>query len=186
YRTDFFPGLGGMLTSELWAEVRSRWPSGYWDEFMRRPDVRKGRHCLRPEISRSYTFGEEGQSQGQYFAAHLSRIKLNTDFVDFLSDTTRPLRHVENEETFDRWLINEMSSCVKVTLAAFDGELAEGQRKCLRIEYRDSMYHVFASRFGLMPDEKEGIRRTAYKGVLIFYFQKHRIFLYDTWPTSFS
>ncbi|KAF4690769.1 mannosyl (alpha-1,3-)-glycoprotein beta-1,2-N-acetylglucosaminyltransferase [Perkinsus olseni] len=164
YRTDFFPGLGWMLTSELWAEVRSRWPSGYWDEFMRRPDVRKGRHCLRPEISRSYTFGEEGQSQGQYFAAHLSRIKLNTDFVDFLSDTARPLRHVENEETFDRWLMNEMSSCVKVTLAAFDGELAGGQGKCLRIEYRDSMYHVFASRFGLMPDEKEGIRRTAYKG----------------------
>ncbi|KAF4739934.1 mannosyl (alpha-1,3-)-glycoprotein beta-1,2-N-acetylglucosaminyltransferase, partial [Perkinsus olseni] len=138
YRTDFFPGLGWMLRSELWAEVRSRWPSGYWDEFMRRPDVRKGRHCLRPEISRSYTFGEEGQSQGQYFAAHLSRIKLNTDYVDFLSDTARPLRHVENEETFDRWLMNEMSSCVKVTLAAFDGELAGGQRKCLRIEYRDS------------------------------------------------
>lgn len=56
-----------MLTADLWNEVKSRWPSGYahvrhshwyvyllsyWDEFMRRPDVRKGRHCLRPEISR--------------------------------------------------------------------------------------------------------------------------------------
>ncbi len=70
----------------------------YWDEYMRRPDVRKNRHCIRhpngqyddacqeswlfltcspcklpatganqlgrPEISRSFTFGEEGVSGG--------------------------------------------------------------------------------------------------------------------------
>jgi hypothetical protein len=52
YRTDFFPGLGWMLTDELFAEVEPSWPDAYWDEYMRRPDVRKGRHCLRPEINR--------------------------------------------------------------------------------------------------------------------------------------
>ncbi|EER11832.1 alpha-1,3-mannosyl-glycoprotein beta-1, 2-n-acetylglucosaminyltransferase, putative, partial [Perkinsus marinus ATCC 50983] len=108
YRSEFFPGLGWMLTADLWDEVKSRWPSGYWDEFMRRPDVRKGRHCLRPEISRSYTFGEEGQSQGQYFAAHLSRIKLNTERIDFVANAPRLLHHVRNEELFDQWVINQV------------------------------------------------------------------------------
>lgn len=26
YRTDFFPGLGWMLTRELWAELSVKWP----------------------------------------------------------------------------------------------------------------------------------------------------------------
>ncbi|EER02213.1 alpha-1,3-mannosyl-glycoprotein beta-1, 2-n-acetylglucosaminyltransferase, putative, partial [Perkinsus marinus ATCC 50983] len=132
----------------------------------------------------SYTFGEEGQSQGQYFAAHLSRIKLNTERIDFVANAPRLLHHVRNEELFDQWVINQMTTCVQVTLLTLDGELSSNEGKCFRIEYRDSMYHRFAGRFGLMPDEKEGIRRTAYKGVLIFHYKKHRIFLYDNWPSS--
>ena len=26
YRTDFFPGLGWMLTKDLWAELKPKWP----------------------------------------------------------------------------------------------------------------------------------------------------------------
>merc|ERR1719204_855580 len=37
FRTDFFPGLGWMMQKSMWDEVRDRWPTAYWDEFMRRP-----------------------------------------------------------------------------------------------------------------------------------------------------
>eukprot|EP00442_Polarella_glacialis_P057928 CAMPEP_0115058756 /NCGR_PEP_ID=MMETSP0227-20121206/6531_1 /TAXON_ID=89957 /ORGANISM="Polarella glacialis, Strain CCMP 1383" /LENGTH=123 /DNA_ID=CAMNT_0002443787 /DNA_START=66 /DNA_END=433 /DNA_ORIENTATION=+ len=60
FRTEFFPGLGWMMDKSMWSEVRDRWAVAFWDEFMRRPDVRKGRSCIRPEISRSFTFGEDG------------------------------------------------------------------------------------------------------------------------------
>eukprot|EP00434_Breviolum_minutum_P041988 symbB.v1.2.037358.t1/scaffold5495.1/size26502/3 len=73
YRTDFFPGLGWMLLSSFWNELKGKWPSQYWDDFVRRADNRLERHCLRPEVSRTHTFGEKGVSQGQYYKQLLVR-----------------------------------------------------------------------------------------------------------------
>ena len=52
-RSDFFPGLGWMLTSTLWQELEPIWPSQYWDDWLRGPEVRKGRQIIRPEIPRT-------------------------------------------------------------------------------------------------------------------------------------
>ena len=50
-RSDFFPGLGWMMTRRLWdEELSSKWPQGYWDDWLREPAQRKGRHILRPEV----------------------------------------------------------------------------------------------------------------------------------------
>lgn len=35
----------------------------YWDDWMRRPEQRKDRACIRPEISRTRTFGKIGVSK---------------------------------------------------------------------------------------------------------------------------
>jgi len=83
YRTSFFPGLGWMTTRRVWLELEKDWPDAFWDEWMRLPHVRKGRDCIRPEISRSKTFGEEGSSGGQYYRLYLRTIKLNKGFVPF-------------------------------------------------------------------------------------------------------
>jgi GNT-I family len=45
---------------------------------MRRGDVRRGRQCLRPEVCRTYNFGERGSSAGQFYYRYLVPIKLNT------------------------------------------------------------------------------------------------------------
>ncbi|PIK61152.1 putative alpha-1,3-mannosyl-glycoprotein 2-beta-N-acetylglucosaminyltransferase [Apostichopus japonicus] len=63
YRSDFFPGLGWMMTKKVWQELESKWPTGFWDDWMRHPDQRKDRACIRPEISRTDTFGKEGVSK---------------------------------------------------------------------------------------------------------------------------
>lgn len=63
YRTDFFPGLGWMLTRELWDELGPKWPRSYWDDWVRAPEQRSGRACIRPEISRTRTFGKKGVSK---------------------------------------------------------------------------------------------------------------------------
>jgi len=36
-RSDFFPGLGWMLPRRVWEELGSRWPNGYWDDWLREP-----------------------------------------------------------------------------------------------------------------------------------------------------
>lgn len=51
-RSDFFPGLGWMMNRKLWdTELSSKWPAAYWDDWLREPQQRRGRHILRPEVS---------------------------------------------------------------------------------------------------------------------------------------
>lgn len=52
-RSDFFPGLGWMMTRKLWdMELSSKWPDGWWDDWLREPAQRQSRHILRPEVRR--------------------------------------------------------------------------------------------------------------------------------------
>ena len=41
-RSDFFPGLGWMLTSAVWRTLAPEWPEAYWDDWMRSDAVRRG------------------------------------------------------------------------------------------------------------------------------------------------
>jgi alpha-1,3-mannosyl-glycoprotein beta-1,2-N-acetylglucosaminyltransferase len=53
-RTSYFPGLGWMLQRSLWQdELRAKWPTAYWDDWMREDEQRRGRDCIYPEVSRS-------------------------------------------------------------------------------------------------------------------------------------
>lgn len=72
-------------------------PNGHWDigndhgtvsngnrdDWMRLPETRKNRVCIRPEISRTYTFGRSGVSGGQFFDRYLKSILLNKVPVDW-------------------------------------------------------------------------------------------------------
>lgn len=63
HRSDFFPGLGWMMTKDLWVEISHRWPKAFWDDWIRQPEQRKDRACIRPEVSRTKTFGKIGVSK---------------------------------------------------------------------------------------------------------------------------
>lgn len=52
------------------------------------------RACIRPEISRTHTFGDKGVSAGQFYKQHLQYIKLNSDPVDFTKKNLTYLREV--------------------------------------------------------------------------------------------
>ncbi|VDM61721.1 unnamed protein product [Angiostrongylus costaricensis] len=87
YRSDFFSGLGWMMTRNLWKELGPKWPSGFWDDWLREPEIRNGRQCIRPEISRTKMtlFGKAGASKGLFFDKHLAKVVLNTAPVVFTS-----------------------------------------------------------------------------------------------------
>lgn len=178
YRTDFFPGLGWMMRKTTWDEVRDRWAVAYWDEFMRRPDVRHDRQCLRPEVSRSFTFGEEGTSAGQFYSEHLSRIKLNDVNVDW---SQLDLSHLRSPADFDAYLRGRIQGATAVRLKEVDSQSGVPS---IRIEYDDARtYKDVARKFGLMTDEKEGIRRMSYKGVIPFAWRGTRVYIHtDKFP----
>ncbi|XP_062865956.1 alpha-1,3-mannosyl-glycoprotein 2-beta-N-acetylglucosaminyltransferase b [Trichomycterus rosablanca] len=174
YRTDFFPGLGWMLLKEMWAELEPKWPKAFWDDWMRHPEQRKERSCVRPEISRTMTFGRRGVSLGQFFDQYLRYIKLNTEFVPF---TKHNLSHLVRER-YDEHFEKEVYSAplVKVEEVQQRGGLkGEGP---FRVQYssRES-FKVLARNLGVMDDLKSGVPRAGYRGVVSFLYRGRRIFL---------
>ena len=79
-RSDFFPGLGWMMTRNTWVnDIGIKWPNGYWDDWLREPQQRKGRQFIRPEVTRTFHIGEKGGVSANQFGNNLNRVMLNND-----------------------------------------------------------------------------------------------------------
>ncbi|KAM9003806.1 alpha-1,3-mannosyl-glycoprotein 2-beta-N-acetylglucosaminyltransferase [Sarcophilus harrisii] len=173
YRTDFFPGLGWLLLAELWDELEPKWPKAFWDDWMRQPEQRRDRACLRPEISRTMTFGRKGVSQGQFFDQHLKFIKLNQGFVPF---TQLDLSYLK-QEAYDRDFSAQVYAAPQVQVE----ELKGNQRQELgevRVQYRGrDSFRAFAKALGVMDDLKSGVPRAGYRGIVSFLFRGRRVYL---------
>jgi len=173
YRTDFFPGLGWMLTKTLWQELMVKWARSYWDDWMRLPEQRRGRSCIRPEISRTKTFGKIGVSNGLFFEKHLKYIVLNDKFVPF---TVMDLSVLEKEK-YDESFVGHVYSTPVVKVEDVKRGHLDG-RKTVRITYFSSNdYKRAAKQLGIMDDFKSGVPRMAYRGIVTFIRDNVRVYL---------
>lgn len=173
YRTDFFPGLGWMLTKSIWAELAPKWPSSYWDDWVRQPEQRRNRACIRPEISRTRTFGKIGVSNGHFYEKHLKYIKLNEKFVPF---TKKNLTYLM-KDNYDVQFVKQVYESPVVTYQELKSGsiVAEGS---VRIPYHtNDMYKRTAKMLGLMDDFRSGVPRTGYRGVVSFMYKGRRVYL---------
>jgi len=171
YRTDFFPGLGWMLTRNLWQdELSVKWPAAFWDDWLRAPEQRQGRSCIRPEISRTRTFGKKGVSHGQFYEKHLKFIILNSENVDWLST---PLGYL-TKDVYDGTFLQEVYS-LPLASSARD---YRGHGAAVRVQYSTSaQFKLAAKHLGLMEDFKSGVPRTGYHGVVSCYRQGVRVYI---------
>lgn len=173
YRTDFFPGLGWMMEKDLWKELGPKWPNSFWDDWMRHPDQRKDRQCIRPEICRTSTFGKKGVSKGLFFEKHLRYIHLNTKFVPF---TQMDLSYL-NKEQYDQQFVQEVySTPVLSATEALNGLKPEETKVRVQYATKDE-FKRFAKLLGIMDDFKAGVPRAAYRGVVSFMLKGRRVFL---------
>lgn len=174
YRSDFFPGLGWMLSKSIWEELSPKWPKAYWDDWVRLKEVHKNRQFIRPEICRTYNFGEHGSSMGQFFKQYLEPIKLNDVHVDWKSMDLTYLMEDKYLSYFSKIVSDAKPAYgADAVLKAFniDGDV--------RIHYSNQAdFERIARQFGIFEEWKDGIPRAAYKGVVVFRHQTHRrIFL---------
>lgn len=174
YRTDFFPGLGWMLLKEVWAELEPKWPKAFWDDWMRHPEQRKNRSCIRPEISRTITFGRKGVSLGQFFDQYLRYIKLNTEFVPFTKHDLSYLVREKYDVSFEKDVYS--APLVKVEELQHGGSLKGSGPFRVQYSSRDS-FKVLARNLGVMDDLKSGVPRAGYRGVVSFISRGRRIYL---------
>jgi alpha-1,3-mannosyl-glycoprotein beta-1,2-N-acetylglucosaminyltransferase len=179
FRTDFFPGLGWMLLRSFWEELRDEWPLQHWDDFLRSGNFRRGRQCIRPEISRSHHFGTHGVSDGQFQHEHLDAIRLNDARVDWSSVD---LEHVSSTLRFDQFLSAQIQAATVKGLPDLGSEGRATNAANVALRYSDRDFSTFARFFGFIDDSRDGIRRGSYRGVIPFSWEGHRVFLLASWP----
>ena len=163
-RSDFFPGLGWMMTRNTWLnDLGSKWPNGYWDDWLREPAQRQGRQFIRPEITRTFHFGEKGGASHNQFGTNHNRVMLNTEKVDWKS---QDLSYLEPDK-FGR-MYADMISKAKLVQTKEQALKEVQQGNDARMEYQGGIpgYARLSREIQLMTDEKAGIFRTAYKGVV--------------------
>ncbi|KAF8696600.1 hypothetical protein HU200_036213 [Digitaria exilis] len=175
YRSDFFPGLGWMLTKSTWMELSPKWHFTYWDDWVRLKEVHGNQQFIRPEICRTYNFGKHGSSLGQFYEQYLEPIKLNDVHIDWNSEDLSYL----GEDNFVTKFGKEVASAIP--LHGSDAVLkAHNMAADVRIQYSDQEdFERIARQFGIFEEWKDGIPRTAYKGVVVFRYNSspRRIFL---------
>ncbi|XP_030828404.1 alpha-1,3-mannosyl-glycoprotein 2-beta-N-acetylglucosaminyltransferase [Strongylocentrotus purpuratus] len=173
YRTDFFPGLGWMLSRDVWLELGPKWPAGFWDDWMRHPDQRRGRSCIRPEISRTDTFGKTGVSKGQFFEQHLKFITLNKDFYPF---TTKDLSYLL-KKNYDSAFRERVYGVDEQTLQQIKMSQGRGPSE-VRVTYTDkTSFKSITKAVGIMQDFKSGVPRTGYLGIVTCVFNGQRVYI---------
>ena len=197
HRSDFFPGLGWMLDRRRWTqELGAKWPAGFWDDWLREPPQRRGRAFLRPEVSRSFTFGESGVSQAQFFSRYLATVRLNDVPVDWAAEDLSYLA----KGAYDAALLAAVAGAARVDpgevfARSCEGAAAAGPPPVLAAPYADEAAYVrladvsrggraevtkrprsrplpllplppHPQSFGFLGDLKAGVPRTAYLGVV--------------------
>jgi len=114
YRTDFFPGLGWMLTRRLWdTTLREGWPQAFWDDWMREDAQRRGRTTICPEISRNFNFGIVGSSSNQTYASQVAKVVANEVYVNFGEED---LSYLADAEAYREDLRARVDEAAKVAL----------------------------------------------------------------------
>ncbi|XP_071098308.1 alpha-1,3-mannosyl-glycoprotein 2-beta-N-acetylglucosaminyltransferase-like [Haliotis cracherodii] len=173
YRTDFFPGLGWMIERATWLELEPKWPDTFWDDWMRHPEQRKGRECIRPEICRTSTFGKKGVSKGLYYEKHLKFIKLNQKYVPF---TQLDLSYLEKER-YDTEFVKHVYESPLLSVAEVVSQ-SKSDYGTVRVQYNTKdEFKSLAKKLGIMDDFKAGVPRAAYRGVISFMYKGRRVFL---------
>jgi len=173
-RTDVFPGLGWMMTREIYNELIPKWPETYWDDFLRLPENRKDRQCIYPEINRVKTFGEVGTSSGQFFRTYLQKIKLNDVKVDWPQQQER-IDIVSTSKNYSNYLQTLLDEAETVKANSIAGE-----NKIFHIDYDNNNYNSLCKKLHIMCDEKAGLRRTSFNGKMIIKLGTNTIILTKT------
>lgn len=176
YRTDFFPGLGWMLNHRLWSELSGKWPDFFWDDWMRHPNQTQNRQCVRPEVSRTANFGERGVSQSFHYTAHVSKVVLATEVVDF---SNMDLSYLEVGNYF-RYFFSRMSNATRLRYLNYLGP--RGPNTDVIAFYPPKRLNAVSRRTGIMTDHRNGVLRTSYLGVVVIPWNGHWAFIVDsTW-----
>lgn len=178
-RSDFFPGLGWMLRRDTWNSLRDSWPQAYWDDWMRTSPVRKGRQCLRPEVCRTYNFGAEGSSSGQFYKMFLVPIRLNTESI--------PWQQMDLTYLINKTYDVAFKAALKGASEASSLRDLNSATGVFKVTYRSQRhYEAIAGYLRMIKEWKDGIPRGAYQGTVPVNLNEGATLVYITPAANFK
>ncbi|GER44882.1 2-N-acetylglucosaminyltransferase [Striga asiatica] len=169
---DYFEAGAKLLDRDKSIMAISSWNDNGQRQFVHDP-LKTEKNPFRVPFSTNVQI-LEGSSMGQFFKQYLEPIRLNDVQVDWKSMDLSYLEEDKYAEHFAGLLKN--STPVHGTDAVLKTKNIKGD---IRILYRDqSDFERIASQFGIFEEWKDGVPRTAYKGVVVFRYQtQKRVFL---------
>ena len=167
-RTEFFPGLGWLLSRELYkSELEKKWPQNHWDHWLRAPETHKGREIVYPEVPRTYHNGIKGtfmnlDTHNQYFRD----IAYNQDPSISWKETslTTPLYESAKQPNYEKRVTNLINSCHHVTDVQ-DFVKNKAGVYCIWIRedpdprFGTPPFQPIAKVFGIWHEHKRGVHR---------------------------
>lgn len=180
HRTDYFPGLGWLLTRDLYEnELQKTWPRNHWDHWLRSDSVSKHRDIIYPQIPRSYHNGIKGtfmnlDTHNKYFRD----IGYNTDSsVQWGQATIETFKHTY-KEAYDQRLILMMKRCKSVRdiseFLSFQDEIlcvwVDSSTNC---DIKPVAFEPISSFFGIWHEHRRG----NYRGIHEFYWEQNYLLL---------
>jgi hypothetical protein len=167
HRTDCFPGQGWMITKEAWKSLEPDWPDTLWDEWMRRPEVCKGRHFIRPELNRVRNFGRAGTGSSKFFDRYIAPLR----WLDEAHDPEEVSGELSVHEYRDRlW-----TQVAKAQLIEHPDELGQADAVMLYEDRKD--FARVAGLLGILPRYHKRGPRAAFDGVVILRVRGVQLFL---------
>ncbi|EGG19173.1 GlcNAc transferase [Cavenderia fasciculata] len=171
-RTDFFPGLGWMLTRTFWLEIRDHWPESYWDEYLRQKNITHGRHCIYPDIPRVKNLGELGTSGETIFNNHLSKMISNNITINYQNISIFNLFNENYKKEFEK------EFTVARYIQFYEIETFKLKNETLKVFYTSVPdYSHYANIMGILNDTREGIPRSSYNNIVRIYYKSNILFL---------
>ena len=137
---------------------------------MRLRTVRKSRQCIRPEVCRTYNFGEKGSSHGQYYEKFLKPIKINNVMIDWQNQNVQYLE----PKTYAQMIGRKMASA-KLLSSTSEVKLHAGTVKLLYDGKQE--YAKLANELGIIGDWKDGVPRASYHGIVTLHLHNVEVLL---------
>lgn len=133
----------------------------------REPAQRRGRSSIRPETSRSRTFGEKGTSMSQFYSKFLAPIQFAPAPAVWQGRNLSFLMKEQYDAAFDAQLAAARPRSLTEARALGGWGGSGGSDSPVRISYSSAAeLKRMSHELGIMEDLKAGVPRTGYRGVV--------------------
>ena len=185
-RSDFFPGLGWMMSRNVWdgtnshphSGLKNNWaPGGFWDDWLRENNQRRGRQIIRPEVSRTFHFGNVDGASGGENSNILNQIELEENDIHWEG---QDLSYLKSSVFADEYWKRVSSAKLVESVVEAKSRVAHSD---VRLLYSDfEQFKQMAEQFDIMQDEKAGVPRTGYEGIVEIRYGRGRFFIFLSPP----